>query len=413
MTTFARVAQLAEEMAATASRLKKRAAIAQAIASVHAAAPQTNDAGLFALYLAGSPFAESDPRNLNAGAALLSRAVLAVSGATDAELTAAYRRHGDLGAAAFDLLQELPAKAASLTLTEVAEAFAAIAAARTTAARAALVESLLHRSTPLEAKYLLKLMLGDMRIGVKQSLVEEAIAVAASGAPSQTASSSAVGSSRTTIPAQVRDAVMLEADLAAAVRRAFAGTLADARMRLFHPLGFMLASPVGSPEEAATRFATASDSPNGERTTENGQRIHAFSKTSTTACAPNSTAAIPTSRAESPSIPATATTSPPASRNSPKPSPPSIRPPMAPSFSTAKSSAGTSAHRKSGCPILATASPSLRWECHQRIWGCPTPFPSRSWASASAANASPTKCAPAFPWSSWPSTSSTPAANSR
>jgi DNA ligase-1 len=35
---------------------------------------------------------------------------------------------------------------------------------------------------------------------------------------------------------------------------AFAGTLAEARMRLFHPLGFMLASPVDSPEEAVARF---------------------------------------------------------------------------------------------------------------------------------------------------------------
>jgi DNA ligase-1 len=69
---------------------------------------------------------------------------------------------------------------------------------------------------------------------------------------------------------------MLEADLGAAVRRAFAGTLADARMTLFHPLGFMLASPVDTPEEAIARFTTASDSPNGERTTENGQPIRAF-----------------------------------------------------------------------------------------------------------------------------------------
>ena len=55
--------------------------------------------------------------------------------------------------------------------------------------------------------------------------------------------------------AAVRNAVMLEADLAGAVRRAFAGTLGEARMRLFHPLGFMLASPVESPEEAVERFA--------------------------------------------------------------------------------------------------------------------------------------------------------------
>src|ERR1700692_4607300 len=91
MALFKQVAQLAEEMAATASRLKKRAAIAEAIAAANADAPETNDAGLFAMYLAGTPFAESDPRKLNAGGALLTRAVRAVSGATDAALTAAYR----------------------------------------------------------------------------------------------------------------------------------------------------------------------------------------------------------------------------------------------------------------------------------------------------------------------------------
>src|SRR5258708_20073762 len=112
-----------------------------------------------------------------------------------------------------------------------------MAVAKTTAIRAGLVEGMLRRATPLEAKYLLKLMLGDMRIGVKQSLVEEAIAVAAGVRVED-----------------VRHAVMLEADLAGAVGRAFAGTLADARMRLFHPLGFMLASPVDSPEEAVERF---------------------------------------------------------------------------------------------------------------------------------------------------------------
>jgi DNA ligase-1 len=79
-----------------------------------------------------------------------------------------------------------------------------------------------------------------MRIGVKQSLVEEAIAAASSNSA-----------------AEVRHAVMLEADLALAVERAFAGTLNEARMRLFHPMGFMLASPVDSPEEAVERFSSA------------------------------------------------------------------------------------------------------------------------------------------------------------
>jgi DNA ligase-1 len=249
MALFQDVANLAEMLAGESSRLKKRAVIAEAIRSVHEADPSGEDAGRFALYIAGTPFAEADPRKLNAGGALLSKALLEVSGATQVELTAAYRRHGDLGAAGFDLLGKNPT-ASTLTLNEVAEAFAAMAVARTTAVRAGLVQNLLQRATPLEAKYLLKLMIGDMRIGVKQSLVEEAIAAA---------SSSAV--------AEVRHAVMLEADLAFAVQRAFSGTLNEAHMRLFHPLGFMLASPVDSPEEAVERFEEKPVVPSGPKKT--------------------------------------------------------------------------------------------------------------------------------------------------
>src|ERR1700722_3773601 len=87
MALFAAVAELAEELAREAGRLKKRAAIAGAISAVHAAAPECDDAGLFALYVAGTPFAEADARKLNAGGALLSKALLSVSGANDVALT--------------------------------------------------------------------------------------------------------------------------------------------------------------------------------------------------------------------------------------------------------------------------------------------------------------------------------------
>jgi DNA ligase-1 len=250
MAAFREVAELADQMAATSSRLSKRAAIAEAMAKVNAQG--ADDTGIFCLYLAGLAFSEADPRKLNAGGAMLTKVLLAISGATDAGLRAAFRRHGDLGSAAFDLLVERDAQPApraeaatrdaTLSLSQVAEAFAAMATARTTAIRTSVVEQLLRRATPIEAKYLLKLMLGDMRIGVKESLVEEAIAVAAG-----------------VEVAAVRNAVMLEADLGKAAERAFAGTLAEARMRLFHPLGFMLASPVETPEEAIERFTAKPD----------------------------------------------------------------------------------------------------------------------------------------------------------
>ena len=235
MAQFGDVAALAEEMAGTGSRLKKRARIAEEVAKAHAAG--AGDTGLFCSYLAGLPFAASDARKLNAGGALLSKAVKNVSGASDAELTAAYRRHGDMGSAAYDVFRDRSIGGQGLTLHEVETAFNGMATAKTTAIRAALVEGLLRQGTALDSKYLLKLMLGDMRIGVKESLVEEGIAVAANADV-----------------AAVRHAVMLEADLGDAAERAFAGTLAEARMRLFHPLGFMLASPVESPAEAIARF---------------------------------------------------------------------------------------------------------------------------------------------------------------
>jgi len=270
MARFAEVAELAERMAGTASRLTKRKEIAEAIAAVRAACEPTfienpiemghpDDVGLFCLYLAGLPFPEADPRKLNAGGSLLTRALLAVTSAGETELTAAYRRHGDLGAAAFDLFTSHRINGdGTLLLSEVSDAFGAIATARTTAIRAALVESLLRRATPLEAKYLLKLMLGDMRIGVKQSLVEEAIAVAYG-----------------TSAAEVRHAVMLEADLGAAAQRAFAGTLDQARMSLFHPLGFMLASPVDSAEAAIERFSKEI-STEGAEVTRGDKEVQAF-----------------------------------------------------------------------------------------------------------------------------------------
>ncbi len=69
MAMFRVLAELAERLAGEGSRLKKRAAIAAAIAAV--AGESVEDAGLFAMYLAGEPFAEADGRKLNAGGALL------------------------------------------------------------------------------------------------------------------------------------------------------------------------------------------------------------------------------------------------------------------------------------------------------------------------------------------------------
>ncbi|TCK75108.1 ATP-dependent DNA ligase [Acidipila rosea] len=246
--SFDEFAQVCERLAETGKKLEKRALMAELLARLN-----TADAALAAIYLAGQPFAETDRRALNVGGALLTKAVAQLSGASDAALHAAYRRHGDLGSAAFDLLAAKTG--GSLTLAGVEESFSALATARGPAAKLRLLLDLLQRATPLAAKYLIKLILGDMRTGVKQSLVEEAIAVASHAEV-----------------AAVRRALMVNGSLPEVVVMARAGTLADARMRLFHPLGFMLASPVDSVEEALARFSEAiAEPPEQEATLRHAQ----------------------------------------------------------------------------------------------------------------------------------------------
>ncbi len=233
MTELEPWAELCERLAGTTKKLEKRAWMADYLRELPVEA-----AAQAALYLSGVTFAEADGRRLSVGGASLSTIIKELAQAGDAQMHAAYLRHGDLGAAAADLLAGRAPVGEPLTFSDVNQTFAALASARGNAAKQDLLRALLQRATPLEAKYLIKLMLSDMRIGVKQAQVEEAIAVATDQELSA-----------------VRHAVMLLGDLGEVVRLAEAERLGEARMRLFHSLGFMLASPVASVEEAMARFA--------------------------------------------------------------------------------------------------------------------------------------------------------------
>ena len=230
--SFLEFAELNDALAATTKKLEKRALMAAYLRGL-----ELEDSARAALYLAGTPFAETDRRGLNVGGSLLTKALLQRSGASQAALHAAYRRHGDLGMAAEDLLADAASMGSALTLKFVEDMFDKIASAGGPGAKLPLLAALLEAARPVEAKYLLKLMLGDMRTGVKESLVEEAIAVAFE-----------------TDASDVRRASMLIGSLPLVVRFAAERRLGEAQMKLFHPLGFMLASPVDSVDEAVERF---------------------------------------------------------------------------------------------------------------------------------------------------------------
>ncbi len=227
------LAKACEAIASTTKKLQKTSIVADYLKS-----RTTDEAVVSAVFLSGRPFPSWEETTLQIGGRSLWQIVSELSEKNETELSAAYRRFGDLGAVAGDVLRERPGQ--GLGVLEVESTFRQIAAARGPAAKAELVRVLLTRPTPLEAKYIIKIMTGDLRIGLKESLVEEAIA-------------KAYGSTL----AEIQKANMLLGDIGQTVRLASEGKLAEAKMRLFHPLGFMLASPIESPEEGLSYFSDA------------------------------------------------------------------------------------------------------------------------------------------------------------
>src|SRR5712691_1062421 len=225
-----KLADICYAIASTTKKLLKIAIVAEYLKS-----RTTEEAALSAVFLSGRAFPAWEEATLQVGGALLWRVVEELSGKGEAELTAAYRKHGDLGAVAAEVLPERSGQGGNVL--DVNQTFRQIAAARGPAAKTVLIRDLLQRATPLEAKYIVKIMTGDLRIGLKESLVEEAIAKAYG---------SLVGGNLK----DVQRANMLLGDIGETLRLAAAGRLAEARMRLFHPIGFMLASPAESTDDA-------------------------------------------------------------------------------------------------------------------------------------------------------------------
>jgi len=250
-------AEACEQIAGTTKKLEKIAIVADYLKS-----SQPEEASVAAVFLSGKPFPMWEETTLQVGGRLLWQVVEELSGRSEQELTAAYRKHGDLGAAAAEVLSGGrvgtggPGRRNLGTVEDheernlvsdsgpspraVQTTFRKIGAARGSNAKAILLREVLSQVAPLEAKYIVKIITGDLRIGLKESLVEEAIAKAYSCKPTE-----------------VQRANMLLGDIGETLRLAVEGKLNEAKMRLFHPLGFMLASPAQSAEGALSYFENA------------------------------------------------------------------------------------------------------------------------------------------------------------
>ncbi len=229
-----KLASLCEAIAGTAKKLEKTTLLA-----AYFRQRPVEEAAISAVFLSGRAFPVWEERTLQVGGALLWKAISQVSGRSEQELHAEYRKFGDLGRVA-GAVWPTHKGWSQLSPEKVRQAFDQIAATRGPSRKGPLLTQLLTQATPIEAKYLVKVITGDLRIGLKESLVEEAIAQAYDAAL-----------------AEVQRANLLLGDIGETLRLAAQGKLSTARMRLFHPLGFMLASPVESADKALNSIPQA------------------------------------------------------------------------------------------------------------------------------------------------------------
>jgi DNA ligase 1 len=229
-----RWADVAQQIGATTRTSQKTALLADYLRSL-----DPDELAAAVTFLRGRPFPEGDQRTLGLGWAALSGVVEGLVGAAPGALGAEYNRSSDLATAVGDLLARHdhrpvgPPPAA----TDVAQTFAAVAAARGAAAKAQLMRALLERCDPPTARAIARVLSGDPRIGVRGGHLEAGIA-AAFGVPL----------------ADVQWVGMLTGDLGQAALLARSGRLDEAELALFRPLKVMLASPVADEAEVLRRL---------------------------------------------------------------------------------------------------------------------------------------------------------------
>jgi len=215
-------AETAEAVGATTRKLEKTALLGEYFRQLPDA-----DLARAARYLAGHQFAMSDARTTNVGGSLLAKSLSEATGLPIEDLSPRYVRLGDAGEVAAEVILEVkgPNVQPGLTLAETDSLLATLSETRGTLNKQKLLVAKLSRATPLEAKYLIKLLTGDLRIGLREGLVEDALARAFEQPL-----------------AQVARANMLLGDVGETAVRTRAGALDDISMRLFHPFKFMLAT---------------------------------------------------------------------------------------------------------------------------------------------------------------------------
>ena len=180
MVEFRTLAELGESLEATRSRKSLAALVAEYLRSL-----SSDEVAPAAQMIIGRVFPEREGRPLNLSGAAVSRVVKQVVQTSQRKRQTFAREAVDFGQSVqmmFEAGHRLAPLGAPLSVLEVWRAFQEIGSASGAGSRRRkddVLRTLLERSTAVEAKYIVKLAVGEMRHGVSEGLLLDGIALAA------------------------------------------------------------------------------------------------------------------------------------------------------------------------------------------------------------------------------------------
>jgi DNA ligase-1 len=219
-TGFLKFVQICDQIANLTGKLKKIQILSDYLISL-----TEEELPVVATFLTGHAFSRSNGQSLQVGWAVISKALIQASGLSETHFRSVAAGYGDAGRVAYEVLLGRT-KVREIAIREVSERFSAIQGANGPVAKAALLTDWLRTIDPECGSYIVRIMTGDLRIGLKEGLLEEAIA-------------SAYGASLE----QVKEANMLTGDIGETAQLAKADRLSSANLTLFRPVRSMLAIP--------------------------------------------------------------------------------------------------------------------------------------------------------------------------
>ena len=250
----------ANAIAATTKKSEKERILAEYLRSL-------DDASLerAVVFFSGSPFPRREERVTGVGGATIGDAVAEATGRTHDEVWAPWPKYADLGDTIAESFPDDPSR--DVTLSEVAEYFERLAATQGTTAKKELLAELFRKVDAQGARYIVKVLTRELRIGLVEGLVESSIA-------------KAFGRKL----ADVRQANMFTGDIGATALLAKSDALTTAKMALFTPFAFMLAQPEEDPAEIVAALgagAFADDKYDGIRAQihTDGSQVRIYSRT--------------------------------------------------------------------------------------------------------------------------------------